>query len=113
MGALHSTRTGPTTSAPTASPSHHVNQIAGYSRQLAFPLSVRLLAPIVAPTVVLKSPASTTNLKTSRERLKTSRPFAKSLTDRKSTRLNSSHTVKLVCRLLLEKKKQNKQNQLL
>src|SRR5438093_434427 len=80
MGALHSTRTGPTTSAPTASPSHHVNQIAGYSRQLAFPLSVRLLAPIVAPTVVLKSPASTTNLKTSRERLKTSRPFAKSLT---------------------------------
>src|SRR5438128_4688820 len=78
--ALHSTRTGPTTRAPTASPSHHVNQIAGYSRQLAFPPSVRLLAPIVALTVVLKSPPSTTNLKTSRERLKTSRPFAKILT---------------------------------
>src|SRR2546426_7739352 len=27
--------------------------------------------------------------------------------DRKSTRLNSSHLVNLVCRLLLEKKKQN------
>src|SRR5690625_6482714 len=28
--------------------------------------------------------------------------------DRKSTRLNSSHVAHLVCRLLLEKKKQNK-----
>src|SRR5256885_7579796 len=32
---------------------------------------------------------------------------AKSLRDRKSTRLNSSHLVNLVCRLLLEKKKKN------
>jgi hypothetical protein len=54
--------------------------MAGYSRQLALPPSVRLLTPIVAPTVVLKRPPSTTNLKTSRARLNTSRPFAKSLT---------------------------------
>jgi len=57
-----------------------VNQIAGYSRQSAWPPSVRLHAPIVALTAVLKSPASTTNLKTSRARLKTALPFAKSRT---------------------------------
>ena len=32
--------------------------------------------------------------------------------DRKSTRLNSSHTEYLVCRLLLEKKKRKKRNKL-
>src|SRR4030095_14512404 len=79
-GALQRTRNGPTIRAPTASPSHHVNQIAPKSRQLAEPLSVRLVTPIVALTVVRNSAASTTNLKTSRARSKTLRPFANSLT---------------------------------
>src|SRR5256885_13155603 len=40
-----------------------------------------------------------------RGRLRDGRPRVQ---DRKSTRLNSSHLVNLVCRLLLEKKKKNK-----
>src|SRR5262245_66671116 len=47
---------------------------------------VRLVTPIVALKVVEKSPASTTNLKTSGARSKARRPFANSLTRSAPTR---------------------------
>ena len=63
-----SNRNGATTSVPTASPSHHVNQIEVYWGQVAWPPSARLATPIVALTDVLNRAAKAANLKMSCER---------------------------------------------
>ena len=52
-----------TTTAPVASPSHHVDQMAPYIVQSANPPTARVVAPTVALTVVLTIPARKANLK--------------------------------------------------
>src|SRR6266849_6506399 len=61
---------GVITSAPTASPDHHVNQSHPKLFQDAAPPKHRLTLPIVALMAVLRIPAKTTNFKTSTARLK-------------------------------------------
>src|ERR1700738_2610305 len=61
---------GVTTSAPTPSPDHHVNQSQPNLSQDPAPLKHRLVVPIVALIAVIKIAAKTTNFKTSIARLK-------------------------------------------
>src|SRR6266404_4979503 len=58
-GFSHQRRTkGVATTAPTASPSHHVVQIEPYTAQSANPAKARVVTPMVALTVVLGKAAS-------------------------------------------------------
>src|SRR5260221_12920462 len=74
-----------------------------------------LIQAMSSPMVVTFQPSKTLG-GTSIEKLVLPQALGKAaatwyfLPDRKSTRLNSSHTVNLVCRLLLEKKKNNNSN---
>ena len=54
---------GVTTSAPAASPSHHVTQIGPRSLHCARPPRMSVVAPIVALTAGARIPASAANLK--------------------------------------------------
>src|SRR5205814_8235179 len=54
---------GVITSAPTASPDHHVNQSQPKLFQAAAPPNRKLTLPIVALMAVLRIPAKTTNFK--------------------------------------------------
>src|SRR2546427_4493451 len=77
---------------PTASPSHQVNQIAAKSAQSANPPSARLARPTVGLTIVLIAPARSDQHNG----------------DRKSTRLNSSHSqISYAVFCLKKKKKKN------
>src|SRR6266436_2389447 len=77
---LHSSTKGVTTTAPTASPSHQVDQIGPYIVHSANPHRARLVTPIVALTAVLTIPARKPNLKTSCALSKECGPPAKRVT---------------------------------
>src|SRR5207249_9969617 len=79
------TSAGARMSAPPASPSHQVSQIAPTSDQLADPVSARLVTPTVALTAVLATAARSANLMTSSGRSKARRPFAKRFTSAAAT----------------------------
>src|SRR5713101_4564736 len=81
--AHHRSNGGATSSAPTASPSHHVNQMGKKSAQSAFPATdrlVTLVTPQVALTMVLRMAANKVNLKTSWGRSNVLAPLAKRFT---------------------------------
>src|SRR5437879_82775 len=79
------TSAGARMSAPPASPSHQVSQIAPKSDQLADPVSARLVTPTVALTAVLATAARRANLITSSGLSNARRPFAKRFTSAAAT----------------------------
>ena len=66
---------GATIKAPSMSPSHQVDQIAGYCSHRASRHRHKVVAPKVALTAVLTMPASRTNLKMSYARSKAFTPW--------------------------------------
>ena len=85
----HSTRNGATTSAPAASPSHHVSQMPGACGPDASLPSSRQATPIVALTVVPMVPASNAYAKMSRGTSKQRRPCANRRTSPLATTASS------------------------
>ena len=69
-----------TTTAPTASPTHQVDQMELYLVHSANPARAKLVTPTVALTLVLTMPARKANLKTSCARSKARWLPAKRLT---------------------------------
>ncbi len=80
---------GATSSAPDASPSHHVNQIGQKFSHCARPAKQRLSGPIVALNKVLAPAASMANRKMSRARSKTRLPPANRRTRAAATTASS------------------------
>src|SRR6266550_666595 len=78
--AAQSKMTGATTIAPTASPSHHVNQMRPYSGHGANPAHDKLVTPTVALIAVLAKAARTTNRARPLPRCNAERPPANRFT---------------------------------